>query len=189
MPKLVHRRAVVAGTVVALLVVTGGYVVAASLSGLTITQTGQNAGSITTPTDTIFASDKVSSININLVQAVPTTCGVNGLWSGADPPTSANLSVFMDGTAACTDAVNEWFEELTWIGVTVPGVHQNDTFFITVSTGDPAAYTYVQFNVQDTTTGDTTFTGQLNVFLAAGPDGDLSLPVAYNSISIAVSGT
>jgi hypothetical protein len=186
MSKPISRRAVIAGTVVALLLMSGGYVIATTLSGISPTQTSQNAGSITAPTNTIFSSNNVSSINIQLIEGEAVDCGLSADWSST---VGANASVFMDGTAACTNSTQEWFEELSWVGVNVPGVGQNDTFFITVSTAGPTAYTYDHFNIRDITPSDGRFVGQLNVLLAAGSAIDGGLPNAYTGISIAVSGT
>ncbi len=187
MSKIIARRAVVAGTVVALLLVTGGFVAAATLGGINPTQTNQNAGTITGPTDTIFASDNVASINIQLVERVAALCYQSVDWSGTTSAT-ANATVFEPGTGPCTNSTFEWFEELTWVGVNVPGVGQNDTFFITTTVAGPT-YTYDSFNVRDVTALDGPFTGELSVFLAAGSATDGNLPIAYTGISIAVSGT
>ena len=190
MSKTISRRAVTAATVVTILLMAGGYVVATDLSGIFPTQTSQNAGTISGPTDTIFASDVVTSINIELVQQSTDLCGVSTTWNEAD----SNASVFMVGTAECYNsslypAENpQWFEEITWTGVNVPGVGQSDQFFITTAVAGPA-YAYASFHISDTTTSDPTFTGELHVFLAAGPAADLALPNAYTGISIAVTGT
>jgi len=174
-----------AGTVVAILVLAGGYVVAASLTGIFPSQTSQNAGSVGVPGDTIFASHNVTSINIVLVEGLASNCGVSVPWSS----TNFNISVFMMGTDSCLNGTIEWFEEVTWTGVHSPGVGQSDVFFITTESSGPT-YNYVAFTVADQTALDGAFAdGILHVYLAAGPATDGDLPVAYTSISIAVSGT
>lgn len=190
MSKQISRRAVLGATVVAILALIGGYVVAATLSGINPTETSQNAGSVNVPGNTIFASRNVTGINLNLVEKTTSVCGQGGAtWSS----TSTNTSVYMNGTSPCFNSTTapEWFEEITWTGVNVPGPHQFDTFYITTgnSTGvSTVAYSYAAFSIGD---GDSVaFTGgQFNVFLAAGPALDGQLPYVYASISIAVSGT
>jgi hypothetical protein len=190
MAKPISRRAVFAGTVVALLLMSGGYVIATTLSGISPTQTSQNAGSITAPTSTIFASDAVTSINLELVQQSTNLCGLGTTWSSSN----SNASVYMVGTAPCYNSSTsagdnpQWFEELTWSGVSVPGVGQTDQFFITTAVAGPA-YAYASFQILDNTAADGLFTGQLHVYLAAGPATAGGLPNAYTGISIAVSGT
>lgn len=187
MSKKIARRAVIAGTVVALLLVTGGFVAAATLGGITASQTGQNAGTITLPPDSIFETTLTTTVNIQLVQTTTTACGASATWG--DTANTAN--VYVDGTATCFNSgtTEQWFEELSWSGVPVPGGGiQSDTFYIT-TTPDGSTYTYAEFTVSDPTTTDTGFTGALNVYLAAGTAIDGALPNEYNSISIVVSGT
>jgi len=183
--KPVSRRAVIAGTVVALLLMAGGYVVAATLGGITPSQTSQNAGSISTPGNTIFATTGAVTANVILEEGMPSNCGDSEPWNTAN----YNDTVYMAGTEPCTNGQLEWFEELTWLNVPVPGYGQLDTFFITIGSSAPTTYNYVAFTITDQTTGDHPFTGELNVWMAEGSATLGALPTGYTSISIAVSGT
>jgi hypothetical protein len=156
------------------------------LTGITVTQTGQNAGSISGPTSTIFATTNAGvALTITLVQSTAPSCGTSALWSTSTP----TANVYITGTAACTTNSNDWFEELTWTGVGSTGFGQSDTFFIattyTGGTGSSAA----TFGVADHTSPDAGFTGTLNVYLDAGTSAAGGLPNAYTAVDIAVSGT
>lgn len=181
------RRSVLAATIVAILALSAGFVVATQLGGLTVHSSGQNAGGVTLPTNTIFAAGP-STLNITLVQRDATTCGTTAAtWMKSE----SNASVFEPGTAACATDELDWFEDLNWTQVVCPGAGQLDTFYITVSyaNGATTEYQVVDFSLADITSGDPTFTGSLNVFLDAGPTAQGALPNAYTAISIAVSGT
>ena len=185
MSKTITRRGVLAGTVVAILVIAGGYVAAATLEGITTTQVGQNGGTFTGPTTTIFATNSGTTVTIQLVQATSSDdCDPAAVtWTSGTP----TANVYVSGTVACTPSALQWFEELTWNGVAVPaGAAQSDTIFIEVYDG--TSYAYPQFTISDTGNVDM-FTGTLNVYLAAGLVTGVTLPDAYSSISIAVSGT
>ncbi|HTZ61108.1 MAG TPA: hypothetical protein VMC82_00440 [Thermoplasmata archaeon] len=156
---------------------------AASLSGITVAPTNQNAGSVSVPGDTIFASDKVTSLTLTLVESTGVSCGTGTTWSAA----TSNVSVYEPGTAACTTNPNDFFEEITWMGVPSTGLGQLDTFYITTTGG--ASPGVAAFSISDTTPMDPAFSGQLNVFLDAGPSGSGNLPIAYTNIVITVSGT
>lgn len=190
MSRAITRRAVLAGTIVALLAVTGGFVAAATLGGISPTQTGQNAGSISGPTSTIFATTSTTTLNVQLVETTTTDCSVSvaaATWSYDAP----SASLYMPGTMPCFESASagQWFEELTWSGVPVPvGGTQSDSFFIT-TTPAGADFGYANFTLHDNVPGDIAFTGQLNVYLAAGSAVNGGLPTAYTGIFIAVSGT
>ena len=190
MSKAITRRTVLAGTIVALLLVTGGFVAAATLGGITTTQTGQNDGSITVTSNTIFATTTSTTVNLQLVEATTTACSVSpyaATWNSG----ATSASVYMAGTAPCAPSTltAQWFEELSWNGVVVPaGGTQSDSFFIQ-TTPAGSDFGYANFTISDNVHDDITFTGQLNVYLAAGSAVNGALPVAFNDISIAVSGT
>jgi hypothetical protein len=190
MSKAIKRRTVYAATILAMLVMSGGFVLASVLTGITVVQTGQNAGSITAPTNTIFAAPP-ATLTITLIQATAPGCAANGsttLWTSGAP----TANVYVSGTAGCSLNTNDWFEELTWTGVHSPGFvgasGSSDTFFIdTTFTGSPGSYS-ATFIIADHLASDPAFTGTLNVFLDAGQSANGGLPNAYLGVSIAVSG-
>ncbi len=186
MSKTITRRGVLAGTVVAILVIAGGYVAAATLEGITTTQVGQNGGTFSGPSNTIFATGSGTTVTIQLVQATTSSSDCNPTavtWTS----TSSTANVYASGTVACSPSALQWFEELTWGGVVVPaGASQSDTIFIEVYDG--SNYASYQFTISDTG-NSAMFTGTLNVYLAAGLVTGVTLPDAYSSISVAVSGT
>ncbi len=187
MSKQLTRRSVLAATIVVILGLTAGFVVANQLGGLVAHSSGQNAGTITGPTDTIFAAGP-STLNITLVQRTASDCGQPvQQWSH----NAANLSVFYSGTGTCTNGTLNWFEDLNWTDVPCPGAGQLDSFYITVTYLNVATpeYEVAEFSLADVTANDPAFPGALNVFLDAGPTAAGALPNAYTSISIAVSGT
>jgi hypothetical protein len=185
MGRTLSRRTVYAATILTILVMSGGFVLATVLSGITITQTGQNAGSITAPTNSIFATTGPVTLQITLVQATAVGCGASATWVS----TATTATVYMSGTAPCTSTANDWFEELTWQHVPSTGVGQSDTFFITSTYTGGAGSTAVSFTISDTTVADPAFSGTLNVFLDAGTSAGGALPNAYTGVDIAVSGT
>jgi len=182
----IRRRTVFAATILAMLVISTGFVVATVLTGITVTQTGQNAGSITGPTSTIFATTAPVTLTITLVQATAPACGASATWSGS---TSTSANVYISGTATCTTNPSDWFEELTWTHVPSPGVGQSDMFYITTTFTGGSGLNSASFTVSDNTVADGPFTGTLNVYLDAGPSTGGALPNAYTGIDIAVSGT
>jgi hypothetical protein len=187
MGKAIRRRAVYAGTILAILIMATGFVVATVLSGITITQTGQNAGSITGPTNTIFATTSPVTLTVTLVQATApaSSCGADATWLSS--ATTAN--VYISGTAACTTNPGDWFEELTWSNVPSTGDGQYDMFYITTTFAGGSGSNSATFTVSDVASIDAPFTGTLHVYLDAGPSSGGALPNAYTGIDIAVSGT
>jgi hypothetical protein len=185
MGKGIRRKTVFAATILAMLVMSTGFVVASVLTGLTVTQTGQNAGSITGPTSTIFATNSPVTLTITLVQATAPSCGASATWMSG----STLANVYISGTATCTTNPNDWFEELNWTHVPSPGVGQSDTFYITTTFVGGSGLNSATFTVSDITVADHSFAGILNVYLDAGPSSGGALPNAYTGIDIAVSGT
>ena len=191
MGKALKRRTVFAATVVAMLVMATGFVVATVLTGIIVTQTGQNAGSISGPTTTIFAAPP-DGLSITLVQSTAGSCAANGsttLWTAAGHV----ANVYASGTAGCSLNTNDWFEELTWTGVHSPGfvapTGSADTIFIdTTFTGGTGSYS-TTFTIADELSADPAFAnGVLNVYLDAGQSANGGLPNAYLGVAIAVSG-
>jgi hypothetical protein len=187
-----RQRSVYAATIVAVLALIGGWAMATTLSGITgPASVNQNAGTITTPSGTMFAG----SVSVTLTQVTLASsglCDVSPSWATAGTP--GTLNVYVTGTNTCTSgglsSATDWFEELSWASVTVPTTTTSpvvDTFYITTAGG--ASPNTVTFTVT-TPTSTTTGTGTLNVFLDVGPivvSGIGQSPTAYTGISIAVN--
>jgi hypothetical protein len=192
MGKGMQRRTVYAATVLAMLALTAGFVMAASLGGIVgPASVNQNAGTITTTSNTMFAT----SVNVNLVQATLSSssgCDVSVAWATSGTP--GTLSVYATGTNTCTSggasSSTDWFEEVSWTAVTVPttsGSSITDTFYVTTSGGaSPNTVTFTVTTPANTATG----TGALNLYLDMGPTvtgGIPQSPTSYTGISIAVN--
>jgi hypothetical protein len=187
-----RQRSVYLGTIVAVLALIGGFAMATALSGITgPASVAQNAGTIVTTTNTMFAG----SVSVNLVQetlASSGLCDKNVAWATAGTP--GTLSVNVTGTNTCTSgggsSSTDWFENVSWAAVTVPTTTSSaviDTFYITTAGGSsPNTVTFTVTTPAHTTTG----TGALNVYLDVGPvvsGGVGQSPTAYTGISISVN--
>jgi hypothetical protein len=184
-----RQRSVYLGTIVAVLALIGGFAMATALSGITgPASVSQNAGTIVTTTNTMFAG----SVSVNLVQAAlasSSLCDVSVAWPSSPPSTP--LAVYVTGTNACISGAGatDWFEEVSWAAVTVPAPSSTvtDTFYITTAGG--ASPNTVTFTVT-TPSGAAGGTGALNVYLDVGPTvtgGNVQSPTAYTGISISVN--
>jgi hypothetical protein len=170
------RRSVYVGTVVAMIAMVGGLAVAA-ISGVAFTSgTGnQNFGSITSAS-TIYGSSNGASATLNLVSGDSTSsgaCATTSAYSG----TVANIAVA--GADASCPVNNEWYDLLTFTGVTV-GSAVSDTFYIAVNGGTSGA----GFTI--TSSGSITGTATLNIYIDDGPTSAAPL---INSITVTVNGS
>jgi hypothetical protein len=184
MGRAIRRHTVYVVTVLSMVALAAGFVLAASIGGITPTVTHQNAGQVTTaPGNTVYSG----SPTINLVQSTGSNCNPATsspvLYSGT--PLVAN--VYVSGTAACTTNANDWFEVINWSTVSlVGGSTTTDTFFVSTTGG---TLPYSESFVVSYTNGGGTVTGTLNLYLDAGPSSGGALPIAYTDISISVNGT
>lgn len=168
----VSRRTVYLATVIAMVGLSAGFVLAASVGGLTASTSGQNYGSVSAPGNSQFAG----SVSVNLAQttAPASSCDQAATWTPGSP--YAGVFVYGDGTAACQTSTAGWWENVTFVASSAAG---SDTFFITTSGG-------AQANSISFTEAVTATSGILSVYLYVGPAS--GAPTAFTSITIAVSG-
>ncbi|MDE1822386.1 MAG: hypothetical protein KGI98_16225 [Euryarchaeota archaeon] len=174
-----------------MLAMVGGFVLAASISGITPTVGNQNAGAVTSaPGNTIYSG----SPNIVLVQATAGACTSGTGTPVAFSGTPLVADVFIAGTAACSTTANDWFEKVTWTSVVIAASGTTstctsqttcDTFYV-ATTGGTASN--VPFIVEYNNAGVAT-TGTLNVYLDCGTSSGGALATAYTDISISVTGS
>ncbi len=171
-----QRRSVYIGTVIVLIAAVAGFAVAA-VSGIVITTTSgnQNYGTVN-PGNTIYATG--GSVSATLALAMSDS-SATGTCLSTDAYTSATLSVVVAGAASACTATGEWYDVLTFTGVSV-SAGASDTFYIAVNGG--AAQTGIV--ISSPTTAYTPAT--LSLYIDDGPTTGAPL---ITSLSVVVAGT
>lgn len=127
MRKTLQRKTIYGATVLAILLLVGGFAVASFINTITVTSTGQNNGTISGTSNTVWGTGTVS---VSLVVATSTaSCDVS-------PTAATSTVVYLIGGAACaTSGSSEWWEEFVFPTVTYPASPASDTFYFYVVGG------------------------------------------------------
>jgi hypothetical protein len=126
MRKMLQRKTIYGATIVAILLLVGGFAVANFINTITVNTTGQNTGTTSGAASTVWGSGAVTvSLKVATSSAA---CDVSPTAATATP-------VYLIGGAACAaSGSTEWYEEFVFPPVTYPAAGL-DTFYFYVVGG------------------------------------------------------
>lgn len=163
-----RRRTIYAATIVAILAMTGGFVLAAGVGGWTVTNSGgANSGS-TSVSGTIYAGAVTSTIYA-ATAAPGSGCAASGPYSGSDASGAGAVDVSITGLACAGSAsVPEVYDTLVFTSSALTaGKVYADTF--TISPTAPSASAQVlTWTVDLSVSGTETLTVYVDMGTVAG---------------------
>jgi hypothetical protein len=166
MATALRRRTVYAMTILAMVAMTSGFVLAAGVGGFAVTSSGgANSGS-TTVSGTIYAGAVTSTI-VALTAPPGSSCAATGPYAGSDTTGTASVDVSITGSAcAGSTTAPEVYDALVFTSTALSaGTIYKDSFTITPS--NPSGTTQVlTWTVQLTLAG----TESLTVYVDMGTE-------------------